>query len=144
VLRIQLAASTFKLSEVVDMRSGTTKNSTWLVNDTPVALDLYYATSNDNRTFRKTLYPKPRADNDTTVEVTSTTGVTTDRNGVEQVGDINTYIEEFNSNNTYATLRLWVEKTEVLYFDTDKLSENSEIRIDMSSDGEFTPRFTAR
>jgi len=139
-----LAASTFKLSEVVDMRRGTTKKSTRLVNDTPVALHLYYVTSNNNSTFRKTLYPKPCDDNDATVEVTSTTGVTTDRNGVEQVGDINTYIEEFDSNNTYARLRLWDEKNYVISFDTDELIDNSTIRINMSTDGRFTSRFTAR
>ena len=126
------------------MGRGATKKSTWLVNDSPVALHLYYVTSNNNSTFRKTLYPKPCVDNDAKVEVT-TTGVTTDRNGVEQVGDINTYIEEFDSNNTYAMLRLWDEKEKhAISFNTDELIDNSAIRINMSSDGSFTPSFTAR
>lgn len=126
------------------MGRGTTKKSTWLVNDTPVALDLYYLTSNNNPIFRQTLHPKPCVDNDAKVEVT-TTGMTTDRNGVEQVGGINTYIEEFDSHNTYAMLRLWDDKKKyAISFNTDDLIDNSTIRINMSSDGSFTPRFIAR
>ena len=145
VLRIQLAASTFKLSEVVDMGRGTTKKSTRLVNDTPVALHLYYVTSNNNHTFRITLHPKPCVDNGANVELT-TTGVTTDSNSVERVDGINTYIEEFDSSDTYAMRRLWDDRNKVLVasFNTDELIDNSEIRINMSSDGSFTPSFTAR
>lgn len=127
------------------MERGTTKKSTWLVNDTPVALHLYYVTSNNNSTFRKTLHPKPSVDSETKVDFTSTaTRVTTVHNGMEQVGDINTYIEEFDSNNTYARLRLWYDKQPVISFDTDNLIDNSVIRIYMPSDGSFTHSFTPR
>ena len=119
------------------------KKSTRLVNNTKVKLQLYYVSSNGNAYFRKTLYPKPSVHNDASVDVSPETRVTTVNDG-EELKDGHTFIEEFDSNNTFGMLRLWHEKDPVVALDTDQLIDNREIIITSLDDGTFTLKFTGR
>lgn len=119
------------------------KKSTRLVNDTNVELQLFYMSSNGNSYFRKTLYPRPSVNNDASVDVSPDTMVTTVNDGVE-LEDGHTFIEEFDSNNTFGMLRLWHEKNHVVALDTDQLIDNREITITNLDDGTFTLKFTGR
>ena len=69
--------------------------------------------------------------------------VTTVNDGVE-LEDGHTFIEEFDSNNTFGMLRLWHEKNHVVALDTDQLIDNREITITNLDDGTFTLKFTGR
>lgn len=119
------------------------KKSTRLVNDTNVTLQLYYVSSNGNSYFRKTLYPRPSVHYDASVDVSPETMVTTVNDG-EELKDGHTFIEEFDSNNTFGMLRLWHEKKHVVALDTDQLIDNREITITSSDDRTFNLTFTGR
>lgn len=120
------------------------KKSTRLVNDTNVKLHLYYVSSNGNPYFRKTLHPRPSNGNDASVDVSPETRVATVNDGVE-LPDGHTFIEEFDSNNTFGMLRVWDEKNRlVVALDTDLLIDNREITITCSNDGNFALKLTGR